>query len=72
MKMCIRDRAMSDIPPIAEVFGALQRLKEQGKIREIGVSNHGVKQMQEVLDIGVEILAMLHQHIWPHVRCAHL
>lgn len=47
--------AMSDIPPIAEVFGALQRLKEQGKIREIGVSNHGVKQMREVLDTGVEI-----------------
>lgn len=47
--------ALTDIPSVAEVFGTLQRLKEQGKIREIGVSNHGVRQMQEVLATGVEI-----------------
>lgn len=33
--------------PKAEAVGALQRLKEQGKIRAIGVSNFSVEQMRE-------------------------
>ena len=33
--------------PMAETVGALQRLKTQGKVRSIGVSNFGVTQLEE-------------------------
>jgi len=36
-----------DSTPIAETMEAILRLKEQGKIREAGVSNYNVTQMQE-------------------------
>lgn len=36
-----------DSTPIAETMEAILRLKEQGKIREAGVSNYSVAQMQE-------------------------
>jgi aryl-alcohol dehydrogenase-like predicted oxidoreductase len=36
-----------DSTPIAETMEAIIRLKEQGKIREAGVSNYSVTQMQE-------------------------
>jgi aryl-alcohol dehydrogenase-like predicted oxidoreductase len=36
-----------DSTPIAETMEAILRLKEQGKIREAGVSNYSVMQMQE-------------------------
>jgi len=36
-----------DSTPIAETMEAIVRLKEQGKIREAGVSNYSVAQMQE-------------------------
>lgn len=36
-------------PEAAEVFGILSDLRREGKIREIGLSNHGIKQMNEVL-----------------------
>lgn len=35
--------------PIAETMEALQLLKQQGKIREAGVSNYNVEQMQEAV-----------------------
>jgi aryl-alcohol dehydrogenase-like predicted oxidoreductase len=44
------DRAVIDHPPsLAEAFAALAALKREGKIRAIGISNHGVKQIGEVL-----------------------
>jgi len=46
-------------PEAAEVFGILSDLRREGKIREIGLSNHGVKQMSEILpfaDISVNEL----------------
>lgn len=38
--------------PIAETMGALVKLKEQGKIRAIGVSNFSLAQLQEALQYG--------------------
>ncbi len=38
-----------------EAFGEMLRLKEEGKIREIGVSNFGVTQMKQLLDIGIPV-----------------
>lgn len=37
--------------PLAETAGALQRLKEQGKIRAIGVSNFAVQDLTELLSL---------------------
>jgi myo-inositol catabolism protein IolS len=37
--------------PLAETVGAFQRLKEQGKIRAIGVSNFGVLDLTEMLSL---------------------
>lgn len=42
---------------IQEAYEALDRLRQEGKIRCIGISNHGVGQMQEALSTGVEIAA---------------
>jgi len=44
-------------PSIAEGFAALADLQREGKIRAIGISNHGIRQMQEVADTGIEIAA---------------
>jgi len=38
--------------PIAESMEALDRLKEQGKIRAIGVSNFGVRDLEGLLKVG--------------------
>jgi aryl-alcohol dehydrogenase-like predicted oxidoreductase len=38
--------------PLAETLEALERLREQGKIRAIGVSNFGVADLSEYLKIG--------------------
>ena len=42
-------------PTVVEAFESLEKLKKQGKIREIGISNFGVMQMEEALATGVEI-----------------
>lgn len=42
-------------PSVEETFLALMELKKEGKIREIGISNHGVEQMKEVLKICPDI-----------------
>lgn len=42
-------------PTIAETMAAMTKLKEDGKIRAIGVSNFGPRQMQEALDTGAQI-----------------
>lgn len=41
-------------PTVQEAMDALQTLKEEGKIRLIGLSNFGVQQMTEVLKCGVD------------------
>lgn len=41
--------------PIEETMDALLRLKEQGKIREIGVSNYGVLDIDTVLTYNVVV-----------------
>ena len=38
--------------PIEETYGALDKLKQSGKIRVIGVSNFGVKDLSDLLEIG--------------------
>ena len=38
--------------PLAETVGALQRLKEQGKVRAIGVSNFAVRDLSDMLALG--------------------
>ncbi len=45
----VRDR------PIEEVLATMQDLKNEGKIRSIGVSNFGVQQLSEALATGVQI-----------------
>lgn len=46
---------IEDMPQVEEVFETLRMLKQQGKIREIGISNHGVQQMQEVIATHTDI-----------------
>jgi aryl-alcohol dehydrogenase-like predicted oxidoreductase len=41
--------------PVAEAFETLMSLRGEGKIREIGVSNHGVQQMTQALGCGASI-----------------
>ena len=43
--------------PVADAFGALADLKQEGKIRHIGVSNFGVQQLTEALATGADIAA---------------
>ena len=41
------------VPAAADAFAALRRLREQGKVRHVGVSNFGVVAMAEALGLGV-------------------
>jgi myo-inositol catabolism protein IolS len=43
-------------PSVEEAFGTLADLKKEGKIRAIGLSNFGVRQMEEVLSLGADIV----------------
>lgn len=43
--------------PIAETLGIMERLKEQGKIREYGVSNFGVKNLEGCFEAGYQIVS---------------
>lgn len=50
------DAALLAQPPnTADAFATLAALQREGKIRHIGVSNFGVRQMQEVLALGVTL-----------------
>jgi myo-inositol catabolism protein IolS len=49
------DSTIQSPPTTEETFFVLDKLKKAGKIRSIGVSNFGVKQLQEVLNLGVRI-----------------
>jgi aryl-alcohol dehydrogenase-like predicted oxidoreductase len=43
-------------PSVPDVFAALERLRKEGKIRHIGVSNFGVEKLSEALSTGVAIV----------------
>ena len=43
------------MPSTEEIFGTLRTLQREGKIREIGVSNHGVLQMKALAAAGMSI-----------------
>ena len=43
------------LPSVEEVFETFRQLQREGKIREIGISNHGTEQMKEILSTGVTI-----------------
>jgi len=47
---------LSRLPTSAEAFGALMELRAEGKIRHIGVSNFGVRQLTEALATGADIV----------------
>ena len=48
------DQKLIGAPPAAdETLASLERLRRQGKIRHIGVSNFGPPRMQEFIDLGV-------------------
>lgn len=50
------DESVINNPPEVEtVFDTLMKLREEGKIRYIGVSNFGVQQLAEVMNTGAEI-----------------
>ncbi|MGH7997008.1 MAG: aldo/keto reductase [Opitutaceae bacterium] len=42
-------------PTLEEALGAMDRLRREGKIRHIGISNFGLRQMEEALALGVPI-----------------
>lgn len=58
-----------DEVPIAETMNALNALKEQGKIRSIGVSNFSRSQLQEALQYGrIDSLQPPYSLFWRHVE----
>ena len=59
----------SDIVPIGETMGALNQLKEQGKIRAIGVSNFSRPQIEEAMQYGrIESLQPPYSLFWRQVE----
>jgi myo-inositol catabolism protein IolS len=55
--------------PIGETMGALNDLKEQGKIRSIGVSNFSRPQLQEAAEYGrIDSLQPPYSLFWRHVE----
>lgn len=51
-------------PRPEEVFRGLERLKKKGKVRHVGVSNFGVRQLSEALDLGTDVAAnQLHYNL---------
>jgi len=56
MKQYTSDPAiLADPPTIGDALHQMDALKKEGKIRSIGLSNFGVKQMEEALGFGVRI-----------------
>lgn len=59
----------SDIVPIEETMRALNHLKQQGKIRAIGVSNFSRTQMEEVCQYGqIDSLQPPYSLFWRHIE----
>ena len=55
--------------PIGETMGALNDLKEQGKIRSIGVSNFSRPQLQKAIEYGqIDSLQPPYSLFWRHVE----
>jgi len=55
--------------PIGETMGALNELKEQGKIRAIGVSNFSRAQLKEAAEYGrIESLQPPYSLFWRHIE----
>ena len=58
-----------DEVPIGETMGALNELKEQGKIRSIGVSNFSRLQLQQAVEYGqIDSLQPPYSLFWRHVE----
>jgi len=52
-----KDESLINNPPsVAKAFETMAKLQEEGKIKFIGVSNFGVKQLTEALDTGANII----------------
>jgi len=49
------ERLISNPPRLDQAVQTLEELQEEGKIRHIGISNFGVAQMNEILELGVKI-----------------
>jgi len=57
--------------PLAETLGALERLKEQGKLRAIGVCNFGVEDLADVLESGhTEVDQLPYNLLWRPIEHA--
>ena len=50
------ESALDNLPAIEDTLEEMTRLKDEGKIRHIGISNFGVGQMEEALAIGSPIV----------------
>lgn len=50
-------KIIADPPVIGEAFETLSRLQKEGKIRHIGISNHGIRQMKELSSAGASFAA---------------
>ena len=59
----------SDVVPLEETMGALTQLKEQGKIRAVGVSNFSRAQLQEAAQFGrIDSLQPPYSLFWRQVE----
>ena len=47
---------ISSPPTVQEVFETMTKLQKEGKIRYIGISNHGIQQMEEIRKTGTDIV----------------
>ncbi|MFI3206169.1 MAG: aldo/keto reductase [Clostridia bacterium] len=50
------ETAFDNFPNAGEVMDTMKLLKKQGKIREIGVSNHGSKQIEELISLNSDFV----------------
>ena len=50
------ERIVKNPTPAEDAFGMLAKLQEEGKVRHVGVSNFGVKQLTEALATGAKIV----------------
>lgn len=51
-----------DVPGCIETAGDLLRLKEKGKIRNIGVTNFDTEHLKELVDAGIPVISMQAQY----------
>ncbi|MBB6734713.1 aldo/keto reductase [Cohnella zeiphila] len=50
------DQSLISSPPtVQEAFDTLMQLRREGKIRAVGISNHGLRQMEEARQTGADI-----------------